>query len=401
MSPSRALALLEPVLSALAAAHRAGLIHRDIKPENVLIADDGRVKVADFGLAKAVSTDTQHTATGGVLIGTVSYLAPELVVDGRSDARADVYAAGRGDLRAAHRPQAARGRVADPGRLQARARGRPGPVGDRPRPPGVRRRAGRARHGPRPRPAARRRRRAPAPAAPRQPGAGLRGGRRPRAGRRPDADARRRRATCPTSRTPPHWLDTSDLEDVRTEAPRVGNRTTAVPVLAASVVPAPRPGIDRLPAPRPDARPVVVAPRRSRRGPITLLLALLLVAALAGGAWWFGSGRYTTTPGVLGLEQAAAETELDPGRARRHASATRRTPRASPPASWSPPTPIPATGSSTAAPSRWCCPPGPSGTPCPRSQGQTLDQAQDALLSATWRSARRSRSSARRCPRAS
>ena len=94
MSPLRALALLEPVLSALAAAHRAGLIHRDVKPENVLIADDGRVKVADFGLAKAVSADTQHTATGGVLIGTVSYLAPELVVDGRADARADVYAAG-------------------------------------------------------------------------------------------------------------------------------------------------------------------------------------------------------------------------------------------------------------------------------------------------------------------
>ena len=60
----------------------------------MLIADDGRVKVADFGLAKAVSADTQHTATGGVLIGTVSYLAPELVVDGRADARADVYAAG-------------------------------------------------------------------------------------------------------------------------------------------------------------------------------------------------------------------------------------------------------------------------------------------------------------------
>ena len=93
MSPSRALALLEPVVSALAAAHRAGLVHRDVKPENVLIADDGRVKVADFGLAKAVSATTQHTATG-VLIGTVSYIAPELVVEGRSDARADVYAVG-------------------------------------------------------------------------------------------------------------------------------------------------------------------------------------------------------------------------------------------------------------------------------------------------------------------
>lgn len=94
LPPARALALFEPIVAALGAAHAAGLIHRDIKPENVLIADDGRVKVADFGLARAASADTQHTATGGVLIGTVSYLAPELVVDGRSDARADVYALG-------------------------------------------------------------------------------------------------------------------------------------------------------------------------------------------------------------------------------------------------------------------------------------------------------------------
>lgn len=90
----RALALIEPVLAALAAAHAAGIIHRDVKPENVLIADDGRVKVADFGLARAVNAETQHTAAGGVLIGTVSYLSPELVVDGRADARSDVYAAG-------------------------------------------------------------------------------------------------------------------------------------------------------------------------------------------------------------------------------------------------------------------------------------------------------------------
>ncbi|WP_370287546.1 Stk1 family PASTA domain-containing Ser/Thr kinase [Nocardioides sp.] len=94
MSPERALALLDPVLSALAAAHRAGVVHRDVKPENVLIADDGRVKVADFGLARAVGAETQHTATAGVLIGTVSYLAPELVVEAEADARVDVYAAG-------------------------------------------------------------------------------------------------------------------------------------------------------------------------------------------------------------------------------------------------------------------------------------------------------------------
>ncbi|MFL6061118.1 MAG: Stk1 family PASTA domain-containing Ser/Thr kinase [Marmoricola sp.] len=94
MEPGKALALIEPVLAALAAAHDAGMIHRDVKPENVLIGADGRVKVADFGLARAVNAETQHTATGGVLIGTVSYLSPELVVDGKADARSDVYAAG-------------------------------------------------------------------------------------------------------------------------------------------------------------------------------------------------------------------------------------------------------------------------------------------------------------------
>jgi eukaryotic-like serine/threonine-protein kinase len=93
LPPAHALALLEPVLSALAAAHDAGFVHRDVKPENVLITDDGRVKVADFGLGRAVTTAT-NTATSGVLIGTVSYIAPELVTDGSADARSDVYSAG-------------------------------------------------------------------------------------------------------------------------------------------------------------------------------------------------------------------------------------------------------------------------------------------------------------------
>ncbi|MCW2759725.1 MAG: protein kinase, partial [Nocardioidaceae bacterium] len=93
LNPIRVMSLIEPVLSALAAAHRSGMIHRDVKPENVLLAEDGRIKVADFGLARAVNSETQHTGTG-VLIGTVSYLSPELVIAGEADARADVYAAG-------------------------------------------------------------------------------------------------------------------------------------------------------------------------------------------------------------------------------------------------------------------------------------------------------------------
>ncbi|MEU4601740.1 Stk1 family PASTA domain-containing Ser/Thr kinase [Kribbella sp. NPDC023972] len=93
LSPARALDLLAPILSALSAAHDAGIVHRDIKPENVLISDNGVVKVADFGLARAVSA-TGNTATQGLLMGTVSYLAPELVTDGSADARSDVYSSG-------------------------------------------------------------------------------------------------------------------------------------------------------------------------------------------------------------------------------------------------------------------------------------------------------------------
>lgn len=93
LTPREALDVLEPVLDALGAAHRAGLVHRDVKPENVLLADDGRVKVADFGLARAASTAMSGT-TSGMLIGTVAYLSPELVLRGVADARSDVYAAG-------------------------------------------------------------------------------------------------------------------------------------------------------------------------------------------------------------------------------------------------------------------------------------------------------------------
>ncbi|WP_229053575.1 Stk1 family PASTA domain-containing Ser/Thr kinase [Aeromicrobium sp. Leaf350] len=92
MPTLRALDLVEQVLIALVAAHDAGIVHRDIKPENVLITPDGNVKVADFGLARAVSAST--TATGKTLIGTVSYLAPEVVVNAGTDARSDVYAVG-------------------------------------------------------------------------------------------------------------------------------------------------------------------------------------------------------------------------------------------------------------------------------------------------------------------
>ncbi|GAA3171329.1 Stk1 family PASTA domain-containing Ser/Thr kinase [Blastococcus jejuensis] len=94
LTVGEAFAVLEPVLSGLTAAHRAGIVHRDIKPENVLIGVDGVVKVADFGLARAVVGTGQTSQTGGVLIGTVAYLSPEQLERGRADARSDIYAAG-------------------------------------------------------------------------------------------------------------------------------------------------------------------------------------------------------------------------------------------------------------------------------------------------------------------
>ena len=91
LTTEQTLDIMEAVLGGLAAAHKAGIVHRDLKPENVLLADDGRIKIGDFGLARAA---TANTATGAALLGTIAYLSPELVTRGVADARSDIYAAG-------------------------------------------------------------------------------------------------------------------------------------------------------------------------------------------------------------------------------------------------------------------------------------------------------------------
>ena len=339
MPPGRALTLLEPVVSALAAAHRAGLIHRDVKPENVLIADEahgGQIKVADFGLAKAVSADTQHTATGGVLIGTVSYLAPELVIDGRADARADIYASGvvlyelltgrkphegESPIQVAYRhvhhdvpmPSLVQAGVPDyVDALVARSTSR-----DRDQRPADA--TVLLHHLHRVQQALR---------------DGLTSDPELAADLLPRRPSDHHDAPEPGSDTTPEPFDASALALLTEVDPRDSglvddgspDRTTALerhpapPAVAAPATTAMP--VRRSPEPRPapgraGRAPTRVAPvattarRRSVKGPLALLLALLLVAGIGLGAWWFGWERYTTTPGVLGLDEVSASATLD------------------------------------------------------------------------------------------
>ena len=94
LAPEEVLPILSEVLSALAVAHKAGIVHRDLKPENIMISTEGKIKVGDFGLARAMSAGQTLTVDASVLLGTVAYLAPEQVQRGIADARSDIYSLG-------------------------------------------------------------------------------------------------------------------------------------------------------------------------------------------------------------------------------------------------------------------------------------------------------------------
>jgi serine/threonine protein kinase/beta-lactam-binding protein with PASTA domain len=309
MSPERALAILDPVLSALASAHRNGLIHRDVKPENVLIADDGRIKVADFGLARAVNAETQHTATGGVLIGTVSYLAPELVVDGKADARADVYAAGvvLFELLTGHKPHQGESPIAVA--YKHVHEDVPPPSAEVPELPAyVDALVARA--------TTRDRSLRPADA-----GVLLHHAHRVthalHHGVREDdelvADLLPTPARIPTTDTMPEpirelWDDPESAHPPAVPVPALREGTTKIDTR----LPPPTP--KRTPPSSPRPAPGVARqrrPPRRRRGVVLLVVAALVVAAVGAGAYWFGWARYTDTPSVVGLTQTGAEQRIE------------------------------------------------------------------------------------------
>ncbi|SDR69972.1 serine/threonine protein kinase [Nocardioides scoriae] len=351
-TPARALALVEPVLSALAAAHAAGIVHRDVKPENVLLAEDGRVKVADFGLSRAINAETQHTATGGVLIGTVSYLAPELVVDGTADARTDVYAAGvvLFELLTGSKPHQADNPIQvaykhvheDIPAPSSRTPGIPAYVDAL-----VARATARD-----------------AALRPADAQVLLQQVRRVRLavedGVTEDAELTADllpRSYAGRGSSPTEDLDastTDELPEILEPAELVGiaelvgagsaagavddrehTRTSWEPLgghapgpardeagvydQERDTVVATGPAAPLLPprqrhpvdGGRPDLPPSRTTPTRSRRGPVALLLVLVLAVAAAAGGWWFGIARYTDAPAVLGLSRAAADARLD------------------------------------------------------------------------------------------
>jgi serine/threonine-protein kinase len=94
LSPGRALEVAAVVLDALACSHAAGIVHRDIKPGNVMLTGTGEVKVADFGIARAVSESSGTATMTGTVMGTAQYLSPEQGRGEAADARSDIYSVG-------------------------------------------------------------------------------------------------------------------------------------------------------------------------------------------------------------------------------------------------------------------------------------------------------------------
>ncbi|WNI15148.1 Stk1 family PASTA domain-containing Ser/Thr kinase [Actinacidiphila sp. ITFR-21] len=305
LAPRAALDVLEPVLAALGAAHRAHLVHRDMKPENVLIGDDGRVKVADFGLVRSVDTQTDVTGAGA-LMGTVSYLAPEQIEYGTVDQRTDVYACGVVfyEMLAGRKPRGG----GTPVQVIFQHLKEPMPAPSAAVPglaPALDALVARAcARDPRERPAdavellaeVRAVRDAltaeqldgPAadtvPALPRVP-----------------AGSEEPTGVVPLpAATPPYGTAADDLPGA---TPPYGTAADAADGLDRT---------SRLAMPLPQEPGPGRARRRGagRRGPLAVVLVLLALLGVGAGFWYVGDGRFTEVPGVLGLPQATARQKL-------------------------------------------------------------------------------------------
>ncbi|MQY15278.1 Serine/threonine-protein kinase PK-1 [Streptomyces sp. RB5] len=281
LQPRAALDILEPILAALGAAHRAGLIHRDMKPENVLIGDDGRVKVADFGLVRAVNTHSTN-ATGRVM-GTVSYLAPEQIQGGTTTPRVDVYACGvlLYEMLTGHKPHRGDG----PAQVLYQALhedvGLPSELA-----PGV---------------------------APELDGLVLAATARDPQRRPADAVELFSKTRAARAALTEAQLDALPPTALREDSSGSENLTSVLPQQAAllnrtSVLPVPPPQPPQPPpGPRPGARPR----RGGPRGGLIALLAALLVLGVGAGVWYINSGQFTKVPLVIDKTEAQAGKALE------------------------------------------------------------------------------------------
>ena len=314
LAPRQAIQVMDAMLAGLGAAHRAGIVHRDVKPENVLVNDavlaqshsySAALKVTDFGLARSVTADGSTLGAslpGGGLIGTASYLAPELVRFGTCDQRSDVYSAGivlfelltgRKPFTAASPVEVAQLHVTS--RVPAPSTLLPGldPALDA----------------------------LVARATAREPGE-----------RPADANALRAQLRTVYANLPDAALDfgagATRASDT-TQQLRAGGGATRVDVAPTRVDAGPRTaaaaagGATRLQSPLPpvaprrdpdepyryveDARPG--GPRRYR-GLIIFLVIVLLAAAAGLGAWLYGSTHYQSMPSLSGLSESQAEGAL-------------------------------------------------------------------------------------------